>query len=278
MKPNTAAIGGPDGRSVFDRRAVRRGQHDRQAELFGARFAGAPAESTSRGGSSRDAGGRKDSGAAAGAAPQKRLVGQAAREIPADADWREAARNRLAKHSRRAPDSDCVLWTGKTNGKYGAIAIHGATYFVHRVAFALAKGPLSPLLQVDHLCFERTCINPAHLEAVEMRENVRRAWLKARMRTGSRDHGAFTADRVDFGSTAQPPTPRQRMALRAISDFMEQHGWAPTTRELCRLTGIRSTNGMQDHLKALHRRGLITRGEGARTLALTDAGRKALAC
>lgn len=111
-----------------------------------------------------------------------------------------------------------------------------------------------------------------------MRENIRRAWVKARMRTGVVRFGVLRSEEAGFASAPAQATDRQREILRVIADFMAQHGWAPSTRELCGLTGIRSTNGVQDQLKALHRRGLITRGKGARTLALTDAGQRALAC
>lgn len=48
----------------------------------------------------------------------------------------------------------------------------------HRVAYELAFGPLPPGVEVDHLCGNRGCVNPTHLEAVSKRENnVRRFGL-----------------------------------------------------------------------------------------------------
>lgn len=50
----------------------------------------------------------------------------------------------------------------------------GRMYHSHRVAYELAKGPIPPGLQLDHLCRNPRCCNPEHLEPVTCRENVLR--------------------------------------------------------------------------------------------------------
>lgn len=75
-----------------------------------------------------------------------------------------------------------------------------------------------------------------------------------------------------------PPTARQLEVLRAIADRTVADGYAPTLRELGRRIGVRSTNGVNDLLVALERRGLITRDRNrARTLLITEAGRQRIA-
>lgn len=54
-------------------------------------------------------------------------------------------------------------------------------------------------------------------------------------------------------------TPRQQEILDFISGSIQQNGFPPTIREIGRHMGIRSTNGVNDHLKALERKGFLTR-------------------
>jgi SOS-response transcriptional repressor LexA len=66
-------------------------------------------------------------------------------------------------------------------------------------------------------------------------------------------------------------TERQAAALAAIADHVAVHGYAPTLRELMRALGIASPNGIVCHLKALVRKGYITRDGGmARSIRLSD--------
>lgn len=56
-------------------------------------------------------------------------------------------------------------------------------------------------------------------------------------------------------------TDRQRQALDYISDCLTARGYPPTLREIGEHMGIRSTNGVNDHLKALERKGYLVREE-----------------
>ncbi len=64
-------------------------------------------------------------------------------------------------------------------------------------------------------------------------------------------------------------TSRQRQVYEFIQDRIAVWGYPPTVREIGEHLGIRSTNGVADHLKALKRKGYLTHGERkSRTLTL----------
>jgi len=65
-------------------------------------------------------------------------------------------------------------------------------------------------------------------------------------------------------------TDRQRAVLDFISTSITDRGYPPTLREIGNHLGIRSTNGVNDHLRALERKGYLTREDmKSRTLRLT---------
>lgn len=69
----------------------------------------------------------------------------------------------------------CWTWTGCTKAKgYGYLKVHGVKVRAHRFAYELLVGPIPAGLVIDHLCRNRACVNPAHLEPVTSRENTLR--------------------------------------------------------------------------------------------------------
>lgn len=82
-----------------------------------------------------------------------------------------------AKVDKGGPNG-CWVWTGavRTTG-YGGINIgivngkRDRVAQAHRVAYELVIGPITEGLELDHLCRNRLCVNPAHLEPVTHREN-----------------------------------------------------------------------------------------------------------
>lgn len=77
--------------------------------------------------------------------------------------------------------SQCWVFTGakSTNG-YGRASVGGRRenggrlVQVHRAVYEVLVGPIPEGLELDHLCGNRACYNPAHLEPVTHRENLLR--------------------------------------------------------------------------------------------------------
>jgi hypothetical protein len=86
---------------------------------------------------------------------------------------------RVERRIRRAPNGLCWEWIGaKDRDGYGKIpwrlpSGRGSGY-AHRVVYELAVAPIPTGLTIDHLCRNRGCVNPAHLEPVTHRVNTLR--------------------------------------------------------------------------------------------------------
>ena len=74
----------------------------------------------------------------------------------------------------------CWIWKGDiANNGYGIFTVTVSknktkNLTAHRFSYELHKGPILAGLTIDHLCRNRSCANPEHLEAVTLRENILR--------------------------------------------------------------------------------------------------------
>lgn len=69
----------------------------------------------------------------------------------------------------------CWRWrAAKDTSGYGRFLVNGKAVAAHRHAYEMMVGPIPEGLQLDHLCRNRWCCNPSHLEPVTKRENILR--------------------------------------------------------------------------------------------------------
>lgn len=75
--------------------------------------------------------------------------------------------------------SGCWLWLGPNSGDgrgggYPRMSLDGQTVAVHRAMYVTVNGYVPGKKHIDHVCRNRMCVNPSHLELVTHRENCRR--------------------------------------------------------------------------------------------------------
>ena len=80
-----------------------------------------------------------------------------------------------AKVDVSAGPTGCWLWLASKGKGYGKFSMpRQSPVEAHRMAYILVHGAVPDGLELDHLCRNTLCVNPAHLEAVTHTENVRR--------------------------------------------------------------------------------------------------------
>lgn len=99
---------------------------------------------------------------------------------------RETAINwvdRFWRYVEESPeDNACSVWVGAVDSYgYGVFRVQVPRRMnkkAHRIAWELRYGEIAENMTIDHLCFNKLCVNPAHMEVVTASVNGRRAALR----------------------------------------------------------------------------------------------------
>lgn len=107
------------------------------------------------------------------------------RPTKAQIQWNLALEERF--WSRVDKSDGCWLWTGPKNGYgYGAFYYRRLGYGAHRIAYELMREPIPDGLVIDHLCRNRACVRPDHLEVVTHAVNLMRGQGITALRASSK--------------------------------------------------------------------------------------------
>lgn len=137
-------------------------------------------------------------------------------------------------------ENGCWEWTGPPGAQgYGYITVARRRMSAHLYVWETYRGPVAPGLELDHLCRNRMCVRPDHLEPVTRRENILRgigpAAQHARKTHCPQGHPYSEANTYHFANG-----PRRRCRICAIRQaaegkrrlrarrYVEQGGAAPS--------------------------------------------------
>lgn len=99
------------------------------------------------------------------------------------------AKDLLDKLLNRLVSADnCWLITANESTGYHRVKHDGNRMMTHRAVYELLAGPIPEGLQLDHLCRNRNCINPDHLEPVTIAQNLLRSNLTIASQNKSKTH------------------------------------------------------------------------------------------
>jgi HNH endonuclease len=114
----------------------------------------------------------------------------------------------------------CWIWQRKCmkRDRYGLMTVAKRTRLAHRVAYEAFVGPIPDGLQLDHLCRNRPCVNPAHLEPVTSRENVLRSPIAQAALNAAKTHCPRGHEYTSENTYLCGPYKRWRLCRRCMRE------------------------------------------------------------
>ena len=102
---------------------------------------------------------------------------------------RSSAEDKLAYNIR--PNGSCIEYIGCVNNHgYCVIKTKGMFWYAHRLAYSMQVGEIPMGMTIDHICFNRRCVNTEHLRILSLQENAKR-WRESRVEPNCRKCGSL---------------------------------------------------------------------------------------
>ena len=96
----------------------------------------------------------------------------------------------------------CIIWNKHLNKDgYGQLTYKGKTYLAHRFHYELIECKIPKNKELDHLCRNRSCINPNHLEIVSHKENMNRGIFFNSLKTKCSNNHEFNKNNTRISKT-----------------------------------------------------------------------------
>lgn len=130
----------------------------------------------------------------------------------------------------------CWNWIGsktRSHNGYGQIKVKNRNMLAHRVTYVAFNGNVPSGLEIDHMCKNRTCVNPKHLESVTASENVRRGSLvqdKSPCRNGHKYPVGVYTNCVKCKEDRQTTRMGKELVRKAIT--VERRSWCKRGHKL----------------------------------------------
>jgi hypothetical protein len=103
-------------------------------------------------------------------------------DLPAKSPRQGPAKAEEQFWARVEQSPTCWNWIGTRNGQGYGVFHHGRlSWLAHRFSYIVLNGPIPSGLEIDHMCFNPSCVRPDHLDAVTHAENMRRSAMAGRM-------------------------------------------------------------------------------------------------
>lgn len=116
----------------------------------------------------------------------------------------------------------CWIWTGSVWGNYGSVNWCGKNRRVHRATYEFLRGMVPEGMELDHLCRNRLCINPDHLQPVTHAINQQRSPKTAKLSAAEVDE---IKARFGRGETRASLARRYAVSWSVIGSICAGRSW-----------------------------------------------------